>query len=81
MSEVKTIKDIDDETWSRFKNLAAKNKVTLGTLFRDLVLEHSKKSKEFWSTILSSPKILHEEEAKDIGIITQRVRKEYGFRQ
>jgi methionyl-tRNA synthetase len=80
MAEIKTIKDIDEETWAEFKSLAAKNKVKLGIFFKSLVKDHKKSSTDFWNTILKGEKILSEEESKSIKEITEGVRKEYGFR-
>ncbi len=80
MTEVKTIKDIDDNTWAEFKGLAASNKVKLGVFFKTLVKEHEKNSKHFWKTILEHETILTDSEANDIEKSLKHIRKEYGFR-
>ncbi len=78
MSEVKTIKDISDETWVEFKDLAAKHNVKLAEFFRVLVEEHEKK--DFWAEVLEGRKILSEKEAEELEKVIVSVRKEYGFR-
>lgn len=81
MTNIKTIKEIDDETWSEFKSMAAKNKMKLGVFFKSILKEHEKTSKNFWKEILNEEKILSDEEAKDINEIIKINRKEYGFRK
>lgn len=81
MSEVKTIKGIDEETWAEFKGFAARNKVKLGAFFETLVHEHEKNSTSFWTKILEGEKILSDKEAEDIEKVTLKVRKEHGFRR
>ncbi len=80
MAEIKTIKDIDDESWAEFKSLAARNKMKLGSFFRMLLGEYEKTSKFFWKDILYCEKILTDKEAEDMENIIKEVRKEYGFR-
>ena len=80
MAEVKTIKDVDEETWAEFKSMAAKNNVKLGTFFKTLVKGHTKNSTAFWNTILKGEKILSDKEAEELEAAVKSVRKEYGFR-
>ena len=80
MSSVKTIKGVDEETWSEFKSLAAKDKVKMGRLFEKMVVEYKKKSNEFWSDILKGPRIISDGEAKIMEEAAKKIRKEYGFR-
>ena len=80
MAEVKTIKNIDERTWGEFKHLAARNKVELGTFFKNLVHNYERRSTLFWDTILNNEKILSDREAEEMEAATKRVRKEYGFR-
>ncbi len=80
MSEVKTIKDIDNETWHEFKDLAAKNNVKLGTLFKSMLFNYKKNTEKTWHKILNSGKILSDEDAADLRQKSQKIRKEYGFR-
>jgi len=81
MTEVKTIKDVDSETWAEFKSFAAKNNVKLGIFFKTLVKEHKKNSSAFWNSILKGEKLLSDSEAKELESSIKNVRKEYGFRK
>lgn len=80
MSSIKTIKGVDDETWSEFKSLAAKDKTKMGKFFEKMVVEYKKKSDGFWDDILKGPKIISDKEAKIMENAVQGVRKEHGFR-
>ncbi|MBI4141625.1 hypothetical protein HY484_01730 [Candidatus Woesearchaeota archaeon] len=80
MTEVKTIKDVDDETWLTFKTFAAKNDLKLGLFFKTMLTEYEKTTKTFWKEILAGKKILSDEEAEELEKTTTHVRKEYGFR-
>lgn len=79
MAEVKTIKDIDNDTWSEFKKLAARNDEKLGPFFKTLVKEYKKESTAFWSGILENEKILSEKEARDLKAEVGRLRKIFDF--
>ena len=78
MATVKTIKDVDEDTWLEFKSIAVRNKMTMGKLFVDMVEEYKKKTKEFWDDILKGSAVISDEEAMEETI--SRIRKEYGFR-
>lgn len=80
MGQIKTIKDVEETTWTDFKSMAAKNDVKLGVFFKTIVNEHKKTSASFWKTIFHEEKILSDKEAEDIERVTKAVRKEYGFR-
>ena len=80
MAEVKTIKGIDEEVWSEFKSLAAKDSVKMGKLFEKMVVEYKKRSVSFWDDVLNGPKIITDKEAKAIEESLKKIRKEYGFR-
>ena len=56
MSEVKTIKDIDNETWHEFKDLAAQNNVKMGLLFKSMVHNY-KKNAEKTLTVFSAHRL------------------------
>lgn len=81
MGIVKTIKDVDENTWLEFKSIAVKSRMRMGELFEDMVEGYKKKTEEFWDDILQGPPILSEEEAKSMEGTVKRVRKEYGFRR
>lgn len=78
--ETKCIKNVDEETWKDFKNLALKNNMKMSILLKIMVDEFEKNSKDFWKEILSRKKSLTDEEAEDIGDIVKKMRKERGFR-
>ena len=80
MSEVKTIKNVDDEIWAEFKSYAAKNKVNMGTFLKTLVHEHEKARASVWDNILKGEKILSDKEAEGMHKTVRRLRKEWGYR-
>ena len=80
MSEIKTIKEVDDETWLEFKGIANKNKVKLGVLFKSMVGEYKKNSEKVWKKILTGEKILSDREAEELEKTVTSIRRDYGFR-
>lgn len=80
MGDVKTIKGVDDETWSSFKTIAAKNRVNMGTLFKEMVSGYKSGSKDVWSELLSGKRLISDKEAKRMEAVVRRLRKEHGFR-
>ena len=79
--EVKTIKDVDEETWREFKAIAAKNNVKMSSLLKIMIKEFEKNSKDFWNEILNGEKLMSDKEAEEMKILTIRLRKEKGFRE
>jgi len=77
---LKTIKGINEESWSEFKSIAAKDGIKMGKLFEQMLEEYKKKSDEAWKFILSGKKILSDSEARDMKKIAEKSRREYGFR-
>ncbi len=80
MNEIKTIKDIDTQTWHEFKGLAARNRVKMGTLFKTMVYEYQKNNEKTWHKILSSGRLLNDEDAENLREKIKKMRKERGFR-
>ena len=78
--ENKCIKNVDEETWNDFRDLALKNNMKMSILLKIMVSEFEKNSKDFWKEILSRKKSLTNEEADDIENIVKNIRKERGFR-
>jgi hypothetical protein len=75
--KVRTIRDVDEETWRIMKRLAEKKKIKMGLLLKMLVKEYEKiEAKEL------APKkpILSEREAIELESFLKEIRKEYGFR-
>lgn len=77
---VKTIKDVDDETWYKFKQLSVKNRVPMGKLMRSMVETYERKAEDVWNNILNGKKILSDKEADEMEKKLFKIRKEYGFR-
>ena len=80
MSEVKTMKGVDDATWARFKSMAAQNNMKAGQMFKLMVEEHTKKSERLWEKILNHKSILTKKEADLFEQTVKAMRKENGWR-
>ncbi|MBM3233083.1 hypothetical protein FJZ18_02865 [Candidatus Pacearchaeota archaeon] len=76
MDEVKSIKGIDDETWRKFKALAAAKRVTMGVLLTTMIKEYEKYANDVWDKILHGEKILSDEEAEEMHTVSRKLRKE-----
>jgi len=81
MTSVKTIKGINEDAWSSFKSIAAKNNMKMGKLFEEMLDRYKQDSKRFWDEILNGEKILSDKEAEDIEKSIKKLRKEKGFRE
>ena len=77
---LKTIRDVDERTWSQLKSLAAEHRVTLGILLKMMVENYKRKSSESWDQILNGKKTLSESEATILEKTTKELRKEKGWR-
>ena len=80
MTSVKTIKDVDDATWSHFKSLAARSNMKMGAFFKTMIHEYDSKSNNVWNRILGGEKLLTDKEARRMHQEVKKLRKEYGFR-
>ncbi len=80
MSEVKNIKGIDDETWAHFKSLAAQHKMKAANMFRILLEEYEKNTKNFWDDIFAHKSIFTDKEYEEMKARMKELRKEYGWR-
>ncbi|MAE49389.1 hypothetical protein CMI48_01030 [Candidatus Pacearchaeota archaeon] len=80
MTTVKTIRNVNEETWRELKTLAAKRRVPLGTLLKNMITEYKKETNNAWDAILNTEKIISDEEAEDLEEITKGMRKEKGWR-
>ena len=74
--EIRSIKNVDEETWREFKAIAAKNNVRMSSLLRIMIKEFEKNSKNFWNEILNGEKLMNDKEAEEMKILTIRLRKE-----
>jgi len=80
METVKTIKDVDDQTWSRFKSLAAANNQKAGQMFKIMVDDYEKNAKGWWERILAHKPVFSPKEYADIERKMKAFRKESGWR-
>ncbi len=80
MATVKTIKDVDEDSWSEFKELASKNNMNMGKFFVEVVNSY-KKNENTWKELLNGPKLLSDKEADEMMEIVANMRKEHGFRK
>jgi len=80
MVEVKTIKDVEERTWSKFKSLAARNNMKLGAFFEIVIDDYDSHCKKFWNEVLNMGKMISDKEAEERIKILKESRKEYGFR-
>jgi len=78
---VRSIKNVDEETWRNFKILAVENNLKMSVLLKMMISEFRKKSDKFWDKILNSGKNLSDDEAEVMMKVVSESRKEYGFRE
>jgi len=81
MSNLKTVRNVNESTWAEIKSIAAKHRVPIGTLLDRMIGDYKKHSDETWSKILNPEKILSDKEANDINNAAVKLRKEYGYRK
>jgi len=79
--EIKTIRNVDEETWRNFKMLASKLGLSMSILLKMMVKEFGKNNKKFWRELFNIGKLLSDEEAEDMIKISERLREERGFRE
>lgn len=79
--EVKTIKDVDEETWKKFRVMATQNNLKMAILLKMMINEFERNSGDFWKNILKRDKDLSEKEAENMVKVLSESRKEYGFRE
>ena len=78
---VKTIKDVDERTWSEIKSLSARHGMNMGKMLHIMVENYSQKSDEFWDAILSHDVLLSAKEERGLLDSVKKIRNEYGFRR
>ncbi|MBS3072323.1 hypothetical protein J4477_00635 [Candidatus Pacearchaeota archaeon] len=79
--EIKTIKNVNEETWREFIVIVAKNNVKMSALLKMMVKEFEKNNKNFWNEILNGEKLMTDREAEEMKRITVNIIKEKGFRE
>lgn len=81
-ADVRTIKGVDEETWKKFKTLAADQQITMSKLLRAMIEEYRKKRvNKFWESILHGEKLISDKEAEEMHAFTKKLRKEWGYRK
>ena len=78
---LKTIKNVDEETWHRFKMLSVKNKTPMGILLKKMISNYELESRNFWKNVLSGEKILSEKDVAEIKEDTKWIKEDWGFRE
>ena len=78
---LKTLKNINEKKWYKLKNLAVRNRTSMGSLLSDMVDNYDTRPKEVWNNILYGEKLLSDKEAKEMHEHVAKLRKEYGFRR
>ena len=77
---IKTIKNVDEETWRMLKELAKKRKLKMGGLLREITSEYKKKPSDSWSKILKTKPSITLKEAEIMLVAIAKIRKEDGYR-
>ena len=77
---VKTIKNVDDETWKILKDLASRRRLKMGSVLKYAIREYAKKPEKNLSSIIPSKPILSNKEAEGMLKMVKKLRKEGGFR-
>jgi predicted DNA-binding ribbon-helix-helix protein len=77
---VRTIKNVDDETWKLIRSIARREKLKMGVLLKEMVNEHKTKPSKAWSAILNVKPLLSEREATAMLKTVAKIRKESGYR-
>ena len=57
MPKLRTIRNIDEATWTELKSLAVRNKVPIGVIIERVVKSYRKNSEDNWPKILKYGKI------------------------
>lgn len=76
----RTIKGVSYEKWTKLKNLATKEGVSMGNMLENMIDEYSKNADNMWKKILSGEKIISDSDARELLSFVKEFRKERGFR-
>ena len=77
---VKTIKNVDEQTWQMLKEMAKNRKLKMGSLLREIASEYKKKPSDSWKKILNTKPSMTLKEAEIMLAALAKIRKEYGYR-
>ena len=78
--KVRTVKDVDEETWRIFKESASRRNMKIGVLLRHLARDYERTELKSFSSFVPKIPILSEAEARELENTTKAIRKEHGFR-
>jgi len=78
--KVRTIKDVDEETWRTIREISRREKLKMGTLLKEIVNEYKSKRSSAWERILNTKPFLTEKEAAGMLRTVKKLRKEAGYR-
>ncbi len=78
---LKTIKNVEDAVWYKFKTLAVKNRLGMGELLGKMISTYEKETTKFWKEVFEGEKLLTEKEAQEMQAHVKDLRKMRGFRQ
>ena len=77
---VKTVKNVDEQTWQVLKEMAKKRKLKMGSLLREIASEYKKKPSDSWKKILNTKPNITPKEAEIMLAALAKIRKEHGYR-
>lgn len=78
--KIRTIKNVDEETWKLIREISRKEKLKMGSLLKEMVNEYKSKRSPAWDRILLSKPILTKKEAEGMLKTVKKFRKESGYR-
>ncbi len=78
--KTRTIKDVDEETWKVFKQMASGRRLKMGTLLKEIAVEYKKSPSDSWKKILNPKPLLTEKEARAMLRTVVTIRSESGYR-
>ena len=78
--KIKTIKNVDEETWKTLKEMASKRRLRMGTLLKEITMGYKRRPSDSWDKILYAKPILTKREAKAMLKTIAKLRKESGYR-
>jgi len=78
--KIRTIKNVDDETWKQLKEMARRRRLKMGALLKEIAMEYKKRPSDSWNNILNVRPILAKEQAEAMLKMVVKIRKESGYR-
>lgn len=78
--KVRTIKDVDEETWRTIREMARREKLKMATLLKEMAKEYRWKPSTTWNRILNTKPTLTKKEATAMLKTVAKLRKESGYR-